>query len=237
MAFIILGDREQEWERRPLRTPITIGRSFDCELPVRDTLLSRKHCRLEPHGTQWVLIDLNSRNGTRVGDSPITRHVLEDGEIVRIGQTQLCFKSGPFVPAKVPSLIPSRGRPLDPHEAMAATMTGATLMAEPPDLQIPGFPTPKPKPTEPKAYHEEGVGVLVSRLASATWDDRLANQALKRRPAVAQKWPAPVAKVSNRPASATALDEKPARWLVMTYLALASGVFAACMLAILWPGI
>src|SRR5277367_5506300 len=105
MAFIILGDREQEWERWPLRQAITIGRSFDCELPVRDTLLSRKHCRLEPHGNQWVLIDLKSRNGTRIGENQIAQQVLEDGDVIRIGQTQLCFRTGAFVPAKAPTRI------------------------------------------------------------------------------------------------------------------------------------
>src|SRR5471032_2904427 len=127
MAFIILGDREQEWERRPLRQAITIGRSFECELPVRDTLLSRKHCRLEPHGNQWVLIDLQSRTGTRIGADPVTRHVLEDGEVSRMGQTQFCFRAGAYVPAKAPAAVPPRARPLDPHEALATTMAGAAL--------------------------------------------------------------------------------------------------------------
>jgi hypothetical protein len=245
MAFIILGDQEQEWERRPLREAITIGRAFDCELPVRDTLLSRRHCRLEPHGSQWVLIDLKSRNGTRIGEALITKKVLEDGDVVKIGQTRLCFRTGPFLPAKFLSPIPSRIRPLDPLEAMAATLSGAALNAEGPEPHIPGFPTPKPKPAEPKSFQNDGVGVLVSKIASGVWDTRLANQALTRRPASAVPWPSespPTAKAQAVKPRFARHDieiptERPARWLVMTYLIAAGAVFTTSLFAIAWPGI
>ena len=237
MAFIILGDREQEWERRPLRQAMTIGRSFDCDLPVRDTLLSRKHCRLEPHGNQWVLIDLKSRNGTRLGDNPINRHVLEDGDVIHIGQTRLCFRAGAFVPAAATPL-PSRPRPMDPLEAMATTMTGTEFTAPSADLRIPGFPTPKPKPAEPKSFQKEGVEALVSKMASGVWDTRLAGQALARRPAQVIPWPNLNAPASpKRGSNRESASNKPSRWLVMTYLVAAGSVLAASLFAIAWPGI
>jgi hypothetical protein len=245
MAFIIVGDLEQEWERRPLRQAITIGRSFDCDLPVRDTLLSRKHCRLEPHGKQWVLIDLKSRNGTRVGENPISRKILEDGDVVRIGQTRLCFRAGAFMPAAAPSPIPSRARPLDPHEAMAATLAGAELTANTAELHVPGFPTPKPQPSEPRSYQSDGVAALVSKMASGVWDSRLANQALARRPAHPMPWPAEnsLAKsgVAGKPSrwnrNGLHQSQKPARWLVIAYLVMAGGVLATSLVVIAWPGI
>jgi predicted component of type VI protein secretion system len=237
MPFIILGDREQEWERRPLRQAITIGRSFDCDLPVRDTLLSRQHCRLEPHGNQWVLIDLKSRNGTRLGDKPIARHILEDGDVIHIGQTRLCFRAGAFVPAAA-TRLPTRPRPLDPLEAMATTMTGAEFTAPSVDLHLPGFPTPRPKPVEPKSFQNEGVEALVSKMASGVWDTRLAGQALTRRPAQVIPWPkkdAPAAKKTSSKGARS--SNKPSRWLVMTYLLAAGSVLAASLFAIAWPGI
>jgi pSer/pThr/pTyr-binding forkhead associated (FHA) protein len=238
MAFIILGDHEQEWERRPLRQAMTIGRSFDCDLPVRDTLLSRQHCRLEPHGNQWVLIDLKSRNGTRIGETPITHRILEDGDVVRIGQTRLCFRAGAFVPAPPANRLPSRQRPLDPHEAMATTMNGVELTAA--AAHIPGFPMPKPKPNEPKSFEKDGVAALVSKMASGVWDSRLANQALTRRPAQMTPWsveglPVPKSAPARRK-SAEKRSEKTARWLIMTYLVMAGSVFAASLVAIAWPG-
>jgi predicted component of type VI protein secretion system len=241
MAFIILGDREQEWERRPLRQAITIGRSFDCELPVRDTLLSRKHCRLEPHGNQWVLIDLKSRNGTRIGEELVTRKVLEDGDVVRIGQTRLCFRAGPFVQAPMPARSVARPRPMDPHEALAATMNG-TEFASNGEAAIPGFPTPKPKPIEPKAYQRDGVDQLVSSIASGTWDSRRANLALTRRPARAMPWQTEkprstngthVMEVTRTLEYGARPTKKPPRWLVFTYLVAAGSVFMTSLLTIL----
>jgi predicted component of type VI protein secretion system len=235
MAFIILGDREQEWERRPLHQAMTIGRSFDCDLPVRDTLLSRQHCRLEPHGKKWVLIDLKSRNGTRVGETLVTRQILEDGDVVRIGQTRLCFRAGPFVPIKAAIRVAPRARPLDPHEAMAMTMNGVELTPPAADVPVSHFPIPKPIPSEPKAFQNDGVGMLVSKMASGVWDSRLANQALARRPAQYTPWTdLNQASPANEPPENSAA--KPARWLVITYLFMAGSVFAASLFAIAWPG-
>jgi len=246
MPFIILGDHVQEWERRPLRKAITIGRSSDCELPIRDTLLSRRHCRLEPHGNRWVLIDLQSRNGTRIGENPVTREVLEDGDVVRIGQTQVCFRAGAFVPPKPPTQIPPRARPLDPHEALAATLSGVDFAAPDPERVVPHFPIPQPKPAEPKSFQRDGVELLVSKMASGVWDSRVANQALTRRPIPMTPWenenPPSVretdAKEKSRVTESAALGaHKPRRWLVMVYLLLAGGVFAVSLCAIIWPGV
>lgn len=237
MPFIILGDREQEFERRPLRQAMTIGRSFDCDLPVRDALLSRQHCRIEPHGNQWVLIDLKSRNGTRIGDDPISRHILEDGDVVHIGQTRLCFRAGAFVPAGATSPFLCRPRPLDPLEAMATTMTGAAFTAGAKELHIPGFPTPKPKPAEPKSFQNDGVEALVSKIASGVWDTRLASQALTRRPAQVIPWPDQERLAAKNPSAPEKQSRKPAKRLVMAYMVMAGAVFAASMFAITWPGI
>jgi predicted component of type VI protein secretion system len=241
MAFIVLGDREQEWERRPLERAITIGRSFDCELPVRDTQLSRQHCRLEPHGNQWVLIDLQSRNGTRIGETLITRQALRDGDVVHIGQTRLCFRAGPFVSATVPKPHSVRPRPLDPHEAMAATLNGVSLTDEPDELRLPGFPRPKPRPSEPKSFREDGVENLVSSIASKVWDAKLANRALSHRPPAAVPWmsePKPVApqsvSIGHRKVIAQTM-QKPAKWLVMAYLVLTGAVFTAALAVIIAP--
>ena len=44
---------------------IVLGRDADCELPVGDTMASRRHCTIERRGDKWVLKD-HSTNGTYV---------------------------------------------------------------------------------------------------------------------------------------------------------------------------
>lgn len=48
------------------RTVFTIGRSPECDLPLRDQTVSWRHAELRRAGEAWVLVDLGSTNGTRV---------------------------------------------------------------------------------------------------------------------------------------------------------------------------
>ena len=108
MPYIVLAEKDREIDRRELNGAIVIGRAQDCDLSVRDILLSRHHCAIEPFGSYWVIADLGSKNGTWLNGHRITRHVLAEGEVLRMGKTLLCFRSGAFIPAppretKVPS--------------------------------------------------------------------------------------------------------------------------------------
>jgi hypothetical protein len=48
------------------RTVFTIGRSPGCDLPLGDMTVSWHHAELRRTGVAWVLVDLGSKNGTRV---------------------------------------------------------------------------------------------------------------------------------------------------------------------------
>lgn len=67
-----------------------IGRSTECEVSLNDTFLSTEHARLEQRGTNWVLEDLNSTNGTYLNGFEV-RAVTEvhDGDLIRVGRVEL----------------------------------------------------------------------------------------------------------------------------------------------------
>jgi len=48
------------------RTIFTIGRSPDCDLPLGDITVSWHHAELRRADQAWVLVDMGSKNGTRV---------------------------------------------------------------------------------------------------------------------------------------------------------------------------
>ncbi len=50
-----------------LRTKLSVGRHFDCDVVIREKTVSGKHCELEFENGFWRVRDLGSRNGTRVG--------------------------------------------------------------------------------------------------------------------------------------------------------------------------
>jgi len=51
---------------------VTIGRSSDSSLVIKDDYTSTHHARLEIRGGTWVLRDLDSTNGTLLAGSPVT---------------------------------------------------------------------------------------------------------------------------------------------------------------------
>jgi hypothetical protein len=69
------------------RTVFSIGRSPACDLPLSDPTVSWNHAELHRTGDSWVLVDVGSRNGTRVNgwrvDSGFT---VRPGDCVRFGR-------------------------------------------------------------------------------------------------------------------------------------------------------
>ena len=76
-----------------------LGRQRDNDIIIDDKLASRRHCSLQPYEDAFILCDLDSRNGTQIKNKPIDKAVIKDGDIFRIGRTELrIFKdSAPLV--------------------------------------------------------------------------------------------------------------------------------------------
>src|SRR5882757_3988863 len=72
--------------------PVTIGRAPTSQIVVKDERCSRAHAEVFYSQGKWVVRDLDSRNGTAVGSHMIRGdHLLEAGEIIRIGHSQMAF--------------------------------------------------------------------------------------------------------------------------------------------------
>jgi transcriptional regulator with GAF, ATPase, and Fis domain len=75
----------------PGRT-VTIGRAPTNQIVVKDERCSRHHAELFLTEGRWTLRDLDSRNGTAVGEDRVHGdRVLEPGDIIRIAHSQLAF--------------------------------------------------------------------------------------------------------------------------------------------------
>lgn len=67
-----------------------IGREPSCRITLFDSLISRRHARIQCDGTLATIEDLGSSNGTRVNGVPISRpHTLREGDRVGIGSYEL----------------------------------------------------------------------------------------------------------------------------------------------------
>jgi len=84
-------------EKRRKRYPLTgiikeIGRTSECDVYIPDDdRISRVHARLDWDGSNWVLVDLGSTNGTLVNGERITERNLEPGDVLEIGDTELRY--------------------------------------------------------------------------------------------------------------------------------------------------
>src|SRR5947208_2146451 len=125
MAYLVFSAKGQDLGKRPLAGPTVIGRSPECDVSVRDILLSRRHCQLEQTPDGWVIADLGSKNGTFVSGQPVTRHALRDGDTINLGQTLVTFRAGQMNGAAADPKQPiGIRRPSDPWEALSGTVSG-----------------------------------------------------------------------------------------------------------------
>ncbi|PRQ10442.1 FHA domain-containing protein [Corynebacterium sp. 13CS0277] len=67
---------------------VTLGRSSQCTFPLSDDYASARHARLFQRGNDWVVEDLDSRNGTFVDGFRIDQaEVVQPGTDIKIGRT------------------------------------------------------------------------------------------------------------------------------------------------------
>jgi hypothetical protein len=70
----------------------SIGRARANDIALEDVAVSSEHCRVRQEDGRFVVHDLKSTNGTFVNDRRVTRHPLEDGDVLQVGETWLTFK-------------------------------------------------------------------------------------------------------------------------------------------------
>jgi hypothetical protein len=71
-----------------------IGRGQDAQFRVPDTGVSRRHAEIRWDGQVALLSDLESTNGTIVNGSPVTVWQLADGDVIRIGNSEIVVHIG-----------------------------------------------------------------------------------------------------------------------------------------------
>ena len=68
-----------------------IGRSRECDLTVTDGNASRRHAEIVQEADTYVVVDLDSTNGTELNGRRIRREELTNGDRITVGATDLIF--------------------------------------------------------------------------------------------------------------------------------------------------
>ncbi len=69
----------------------SIGRSSRCTVCIKDIKLSRVHCEIVQHDNDYILVDLNSQNGTNLNGKRVLECILVDGDTLTIGKSKVTF--------------------------------------------------------------------------------------------------------------------------------------------------
>jgi diguanylate cyclase (GGDEF)-like protein len=86
---VLFGLREGELFALERDVRLVVGRSDECDIRIPDESVSRRHCAFTLLANGLEVEDLESRNGTFVGEKRVERRVLAAEEIVRLGGTSV----------------------------------------------------------------------------------------------------------------------------------------------------
>jgi pSer/pThr/pTyr-binding forkhead associated (FHA) protein len=94
MPKLILTLRSKSLAEYELKkgSSITIGRRESNKVVIEDRSVSGHHAKIDALEDRFVLIDLQSKNGTFVNEQLITSHWLKHGDVISIGEHCLVFE-------------------------------------------------------------------------------------------------------------------------------------------------
>jgi tetratricopeptide (TPR) repeat protein len=122
-----------------LQADLSIGRAEDNDLQLADPKASRHHARLRREGAVFVVIDLESANGTRVNGIRISDpHPLEHGDRITIGDMELTYQ--------------------EPGRADQDTLT---IESVPPGVPVPTTTVPAPPESPAQPSKGAGLGMII----------------------------------------------------------------------------
>ena len=120
----------------------TIGRVEDNMFQIADPSVSSHHCEVHLRGSEVLIRDLNSTNGTFINGEKITESVLKPGQTLRLGNVELKLDA----PGAPPPRPPPRSAPAPAKRQVEATMViprGVSLSELESGGRPPGFDTSK----------------------------------------------------------------------------------------------
>ena len=89
------GRRHPRWRTRVAigDQPVVVGRSADCDLVLADPTVSKRHIELRRRGTDVIVTDLGSTNGTTINGALVREAILADGDQVHVGAVILRYEA------------------------------------------------------------------------------------------------------------------------------------------------
>ena len=81
------------------RDQVILGRDVRCDVMLNNDSISRRHAEIVRMAEGWLIRDLGSQNGTYVNGQRVQECVLQEGDLITIGDVNLNFE-GPRQPVR-----------------------------------------------------------------------------------------------------------------------------------------
>lgn len=107
----------------------TVGRVEENTVQIADASISSRHAEILLRGTDIVIRDLNSTNGTFINNEKISEATLKPGQTLRFGQVEMKLDDGkPVGGPAAPAYAPSAGAAPAPAPAPKRSNEGSTMV-------------------------------------------------------------------------------------------------------------
>lgn len=92
LVITVAKGGQRLWTKAFDQGPVVIGRQPDCDLILEFPFVSRTHCQIEESREGFLLVDLNSRNGSIIDGRPVRSVSVEDSFSFLIQDISLSIK-------------------------------------------------------------------------------------------------------------------------------------------------
>src|SRR6266851_2852757 len=126
-AYLVIQQGPQAGKRLEIwKDCTTIGRSLDCDIFLEDLAVHRKQASIVFTAQGYVLRDDHGSGDSLVNEQPVREHLLNDGDVLRFGNTRLTFYghegTRPFQLASSRGRESHRGKKLEPNASAIAKL-------------------------------------------------------------------------------------------------------------------
>jgi len=114
---------------------VLVGSGSNADVVVEDSNLSLLHCAIVHTCDGWKVVDLYSRQGTRVNDRSVTDHILQPGDRIRLGKISATFEMTEDEPPMVEGEVKlddgcGEWKPLESGSALIGSWGGCDIVAD-----------------------------------------------------------------------------------------------------------
>ena len=145
MPKLIVQHQGQEWTVELKQGSNVVGRQSTCDIPIKESQLSRQHCDIVLAGTTCIAVDKGGMNGTLVnGKRVVQQQPLQPGDKVVVGPVVLWYeRKNQGAEAPAPSTARAVARDVVAAPTNAATRRAVAADAPPaPAWKGPGTAPP-----------------------------------------------------------------------------------------------